>query len=437
MATTLETPRVREPHSGPRGLRVLYIHGCGTFGGASRSLITMIQAFPPGAVQAFVICPSGNVVEFFRQTGAPVLEVRGLSQFDNSWEGYYRGRRWLVLLRELLRVWDTFRGLYRARRWAPFDVVHVNEVLLLLPALLARKLFRAPVVIHVRVVQQTARAQWRRRFVGWFLRRYCDAVVAIDDTVRASLPPGVEAVTVHNGFTPGPPSRRPGVLDGILRPRSEGWLRVASVGNLLALKGVYELIEAARITRERDLKVEFILVGDNGRRVEGAYGKLITALKFARDVRKDVEEFIARHQLQDRFHLVGFTPDVQQIYDNVDVLCFPSRLQGVGRPVFEAGYSRVPSIVAMTEPRPDTFVHGETGLCIPPKDPGALADAILHFHDHRADVRRMGEQAYQLARRNFNSAENARQMLGIYQRLTAEDELGARAAFGARVTEAD
>lgn len=416
MATTLERPRSLGPNSAPAPLRVLYIHGCGTFGGSSRSLITLLQAFPAGTVQPFVVTPSGNVVEFFRQA-SPVVETSGLSEFNNGWEGYYRGRRWLVLLRELLRIPSTIRALRRARRWAPFDLVHVNEIVLLLPAYLARKLFRVPVVMHVRVVQQTQRAKLRARFVGWFLRRCCDAVVAIDDTVRASLPPQVEAVTVHNGFTPGPPSSGPSVLDSFVRPRHEGWLRVAAVGNLLALKGVYELMEAARISKERGLKVEFILVGDNGRRVEGAYGRLITALKFAHDVRQDVADFIARHRLEDRVRLVGFTPAVQQVYDNIDVLCFPSHLQGVGRPVFEAGYSRVPSIVAMSDPRPDTFIHGHTGLCIPPNDPIALADAIQHFHDRRDEVRRMGENAYELARRNFNSAENAAKVLEIYRHL--------------------
>jgi glycosyltransferase involved in cell wall biosynthesis len=397
----------------------------------------MLRAFPPGAVRPVIICPSGNVVDFFRQAGAPVIEVRGFSQFDNTWQGYYRGRRWLVLLREVARVWETIRGLRQARQFGPFDVVHVNEILLLLPVLVARRFFKAPIVMHVRVVQQTKRARWRGRFVGWFLRRYCDAVIAIDDTVRASLPAGVDAVTVHNGFTPEPFTHGPAVLEGALRPRNEGWLRVASVGNLLAIKGIYELLEAARITKQRALNVEFLLVGDNGRRVEGIYGRLATALKFARDVRRDIEEFIARHGLQDRVRLVGFTPDVQQIYENIDVLCFPSRLQGVGRPVFEAGYSKVPSIVAISEPRPDTLVHGETGLGIAPNDPVALADAIQHFHDCRDEVQRMGERAYQLARRNFNSIENARKMLGIYQRLLGRKPLTAPSAVGARAAEGD
>src|SRR5688572_25295195 len=141
----------RGAHCAP--LRVLYIHGCGTFGGASRSLITMIRAFPSGAVQPFIICPAGTAVDFFRETGAPVAVIRRFTQFDNSYEGYYRGRRWLVLLREMASVWDTIRALHQVRKWAPFDLVHVNEILLLLPTLLARRQFRAPVVMHVRLVQ--------------------------------------------------------------------------------------------------------------------------------------------------------------------------------------------------------------------------------------------------------------------------------------------
>jgi hypothetical protein len=62
--------------------------------------------------------------------------------------------------------------------------VHVNEITAVVPAVLAKAIFRAPLVVHVRSVQQTEGIPWRRRFLTYLLQRYADAVIAIDATVR-------------------------------------------------------------------------------------------------------------------------------------------------------------------------------------------------------------------------------------------------------------
>jgi glycosyltransferase involved in cell wall biosynthesis len=92
-------------------------------------------------------------------------------------------------------------------------------------------------------------------------------------------------------------------------------------------------------------------------------------------------------------------------------------LDACGRPVFEAAFSRVPSIVAVSDPKPDTIIDGETGICIPPRDPKALADAVEYFCTQPSEVERMGEAAYRLAMENFDIAANASKMLAIYRHL--------------------
>lgn len=401
-----------------RPIRVLYVHGCGAFSGAARSLITMIQAFPPGTVQPYVISPKGSAAEFFQEIPAPVITTAGLAQFDNGSAGYYRGRRWLILLRELYLVLPTILAFWRARRRWKVDLVHINDVTLLLPMLLASHMLRVPVVAHVRVVQ-SEKAPRRARLVAWFLRRYCHEVVAIDENVRASLPADLDVRIVHNGSAaPASVSTRPGARP-MLPPRREGCLRVATVNNLLPIKGVYEFVNAARTCKERGLQVEFVLAGENTRALGGLRRTLLHALHFARDVRADLEAMIARYELEGWVYLIGFTTEVKQIYEQIDVLCFPSYLRGVGRPVFEAAFSKVPSIVALTDPRPDTFIHGETGLCIPPADAAALADAIEFFYRNPAEIRRMGQCAYELARVSFDSEKNSRKMLATYREILA------------------
>jgi glycosyltransferase involved in cell wall biosynthesis len=147
--------------------------------------------------------------------------------------------------------------------------------------------------------------------------------------------------------------------------------------------------------------------------------RLLRAAGFTHDASEEVRRLVEEHGLSKTVHLLDFTPDIDRVYADIDVLCFPSHLDAVGRPVFEAAFWKVPSIVAVRDPQPDTMVHRETGLCIEPGDPSAIAEAIAHFSHNPSEVARMGEAAYRLALENFDSRKNAARVLEIYRRVLA------------------
>ena len=395
------------------------MHHSGTFGGASRSLLEMIDALPKGTVVPHLITPKGNVAEFAARQGIALIETRGVAQFDCTRFGYYRGVRWLVLLRELWFVPFTVAALFKARaRWKTIQVVHVNDVTALLPIVIGKLLFRTPVVAHVRSVLQTSGMPLRLRLLRGIVRRYVDCIIAIDETVKANLPDGFAATVVHNGFAVDSPLRT-GTAVNLPAVLTRDSFKAAIVGNLMPMKGLHEFIEAARLCARKGLKIDFIIVGENVRKLSGIRGWLLKRLDFARDVKTEIEAFIQSHALSEQVHLVGFMPNIKDVYDRISVLCFPSHLDAAGRPVFEAAFSKVPSIVAIDEPRADTIVDHETGICIKPGDAPALADAIEYFYTRPTEQARMGKCAYELALRNFDIRNNAARVLDIYRKLAA------------------
>ena len=81
--------------------------------------------------------------------------MQGVTQFDCTRFGHYRGWRWLILLRELWYLPFTVWGLFKARRmWPEIDLIHANEVTGILAARLAKALFRKALVVHIRSVQK-------------------------------------------------------------------------------------------------------------------------------------------------------------------------------------------------------------------------------------------------------------------------------------------
>jgi glycosyltransferase involved in cell wall biosynthesis len=399
-----------------RPLRVLYIHHIGPFGGASRSLLEMLLAFPAGAVEPRLLVARGSAADLFEQHGFGALRVPGISRYDTTSYGHYRGLRWLILLRELYLLPPTLLGLWRARRrWRDIDLIHINDVTVLGVGLAAKALFRKPLVVHARSVQKQSGPAIR--LMQRLLERRADAVLAIDETVRASLPPSVPVRVVHNGFSPTPVREASPPVERLRSSLHPGSLRVGMVGTLLALKGVFEFLEAARLVLGQGANVDFVLVGSNTRRLGGRRERLLRQLGFAQDMESGVERFVATYGLGERVHRVEFVADVSSVYESLDVLCFPSHLDAIGRPVIEAAWHSLPSIAAVSEPRADTFVPGETGLQIPARDPQALAQAILRLERNRPQLERMGAAARRLAERNFDSRKNAARVLEIYRAL--------------------
>jgi len=397
-------------------MRVLYVHMTGAFAGGSRSLFEAVRALPKGEVQPLFVAPSGSVHDFFAGIGE-VIDAWGLSQFDNTRYSHYRGLRWLVLLRELAFLPSTFLALRRAhRRWKSVDLIHVNEITGIVPWLMARRLFDAPVVVHTRSVVRSDSSSLRTRWIGSLLRNKADAVIAIDETVRDSLPADLAVEVIHNSFSFQVAAEAGKAYADRLKLRP-GSFKVGFVGNLLRVKGILELIEAARLTREHGVDVEFIIVGGEAGRSGTLRSRILNRMKLGQDVGSEVLGKIAEYGLGDRVHMTGFTADIAPAYACMDVLCFPSHYDAPGRPIFEAAFAGVPSIVAVRAPKPDTLVDGVTGLAIPPHDAVALAGAIALLGADRDRARQMGKAAHDLAASQFLPERNSRKLLAVYQRV--------------------
>jgi glycosyltransferase involved in cell wall biosynthesis len=389
----------------------------GAFAGGCRSLYEVVRALPAGEVEPLFIAPRGSVHGFLSRLGE-AIEARGISQFDNTRYGYYRGLRWLVAIRELAFVPSTIVALLRAyRRWKTVDLIHVNEITGVLPWLIAGRLFNAPVVVHVRSVVRNDTGSFRTRWINRLLRNKANAVIAIDETVRASLPQELPVDVIHNAFSLDSADIADSTFADRLRLKP-GSFKVGFVGNLLRVKGIFELIEAARLTRDQGLDVEFIVVGADAGRSDTLKSRILNELRLGQDVGTEVRAKVDLFRLGDRVHMVGFMANIAQAYACMDVLCFPSYYDAPGRPIFEAAFLKVPSIAAVRKPMPDTLVDRVTGLAIPPHDAEALAKAITTVATDRALAVRMGAAAHQMAISNFLAEQNAAKLLKVYKRVT-------------------
>lgn len=394
-------------------LKILYLHPFATFGGATKSLAELVEALPAKSVIGIVIAPPGVAARSLEKAGLEVLSVRGVPQWDDTRIGHYRGLRWLILLREFAHWLPTVLALRKAAKHGPFDLIHCNEITALLVGILAKRMLNAPLVVHVRSLQRESVGGWVSGLLLKLLRQQADELVAIDEAVRRTLPAELPVKIVHNGLRI--PSELP---EKKLNEKEE--FRVGIIGVLHRFKGVYELLEAALLLRDRGVSVRVIVVGENGHKLSGLFGWLLRKFDFARDVRSELEVFVAKHQLQNVVEFTGFIQDIRPVYGRLDAVCFPSHLDAPGRPVFEAALYGLPTIVAMKEPTADVIIDGETGICISEPTPLAIADAIQCLSSDRERARAMGLKARLLAIGRFDSKICAENMLATYKSVAEE-----------------
>ena len=395
-------------------IRILCVHCAGPFGGSSRSLYEMLSAMPEDEVDLYFLTQAGGVESYFERLGK-VFSVRGLPQFDHGRYSYYRGVRWLVLLRELIYIPFAFFGIFRVwRNVKDIELIHVNDYVGIFTGVLLKYLCKAKLICHVRCLVCTDKNLLRTRLINSLIARYADAVICIDENVRRTISPEIDAEVIHNGMNV---DFRKIYVEEIGVNKFEP-LRVGFVGNLLAQKGVVDLINAAALLKKRDEKVVFHIFGDSAKSHGGLKGLILKLFGLRQDVNQELIEIVEREGLEDIVEFHGFVSDLQAAYTKMDIVCFPSHLDAPGRPVIEAAYFSRPSIVAVENPTPDTLVPGETGVKVAAKSPGQLADVISSFSENRARLVEMGGKAKMLADKFYNQKENSLKVLSIYKKLS-------------------
>ena len=115
----------------------------------------------------------------------------------------------------------------------------------------------------------------------------------------------------------------------------------------------------------------------------------------------------------ERVHLLGRVPDVAAWLRRADVLVHPVRWEGFGLALLEAMLASLPVVATRVSSIPEIVVDGETGLLVPPDDPGALAEAANRV---LADPGTFGERGLSRARAEFSVARMADRTLAIYER---------------------
>jgi glycosyltransferase involved in cell wall biosynthesis len=188
---------------------------------------------------------------------------------------------------------------------------------------------------------------------------------------------------------------------------NQGPVRMLCVASFEEVKGHEYLVEACRILRARGTPFVCDLVGDG-------------------PLRRTVENQIKQANLQEviRIHGARSRPEIARMMSEADIMVLPSvptpsgKREGIPVVLMEAMASELPVVSSELSGIPELVDNGRTGLLAPPRDVGALADALqklLHNSEMRSQMGRLGREK---VLREFNlhrSAKNLSELFAVRQ----------------------
>jgi hypothetical protein len=214
-----------------RAAPILFVHHRPELGGAPESLAYLIRELDRDRFEPHVYCPPGAAADLFRRAGATV-HTGPVAGFTHIWASTYRGRRWLLLVRELARLPSHLRGLSQTLRSADFALVHLNDSPPVAAAWLARRA-GLPVIWHLRSALPETQGPRRSRALRRVIAKLSSRSLAINDDVAASfavgsavVPNAVDVPARTSVFPPTVPSSRRSASSTRPRASTSSWRRL-------------------------------------------------------------------------------------------------------------------------------------------------------------------------------------------------------------------
>jgi glycosyltransferase involved in cell wall biosynthesis len=170
------------------------------------------------------------------------------------------------------------------------------------------------------------------------------------------------------------------------------------IARLFPAKDHATLIDAFKIVVRKVPSAKLLIVGDG-------------------PLRNELEEKVRSLGLTANIRFLGNRRDIPELLKSFDIFVLSSILEGLPIALLEAMASRVPVVSTDVDGNGEVVTQGETGIIVPPRDPGALAAAITELLTDRAKAKQMGENGIHRIHSHFTFEKMIGEYVALYDTL--------------------
>ena len=177
--------------------------------------------------------------------------------------------------------------------------------------------------------------------------------------------------------------------------------RVILIARMLKDKGIYEFFEAFQLLKKKQIKCQFVLVGD------------VDPLNPVSLKRSTLEKWKDKKLIE----WLGWINNIEKVLLQTDILCLPSYREGLPKSLVEGAAFGLPLVATDTVGCREVVIDGYNGFLVPIKDSEKLAVAIEKLILDSSLRKSMGRESFKMAAKKFSSTIINSSTLKVYNEL--------------------
>lgn len=290
------------------------------------------------------------------------------------------------------------------------NVVHLNSTKAGVVGALAARFARAPKIIFTAHgwAFNEERPEWQRltfKFFSWIIAILSHKTIAVSDAVKNDAKNWLfvshKIFVIKNGIKEPEFYQR---LDARTRIKAmvgtiipEDAFIVGTVAELHKSKGLHYAIEALAKLIPENPSLYYFILGSG-------------------EEKERLEALVELHKLQGRVFLLGFVDDAARFLPAFDAFLFPSITEGLGLVLLEAGLAGLPVVASRVGGISEVIENEKTGLLVPPRNPDAIASAIIKLFKSQSTRSMLGVALHGKILYNFSFKRVMTETADLYMR---------------------
>jgi len=380
-------------------MRVLHFLPGNTVGGISIQTLDVSETLNNQGFENVIVTPEecGEFLEMASERGIETAELPYfLPKHFDSVRAATWNLRWLATYpASVLRIRRHFRE-------QDPDIVHLNGLMMLQPAL-AAKLEEISVVWYL--VSDNIYPDWLVRAVIPFVNHVADEIVLISESNREFYMQQGKDVSVIPG----------GIDTSQLAPREVNETAVAELKDRYGI-GPDDMV-VVTLAKTHPMKGQKYAVEAISRMDRDDITYLIVGPERDKEYTDELRAMIQSYGLEERVHITGFVDEKTTALGVADVFLLPSLGEGTPLAIMEAMAMGVPTIATSVGGVPNMLDNGDAGQLVPPSDPDSIAKAIEAYISSPELMRRHSKRASELAETEFSIQNISDKYGSVYRSL--------------------
>lgn len=360
-------------------LSTLHIDEPLTWRGGQAQVLNLLRGLKGASIRAELVTQPGSVLG--EKAGAFGINIHPLRM---------RGEADLLAARRINRI----------IRSGGFKIVHMHTAHAHMIGCLACALNPDPICVVSRRVDFPVKKH-PLSLSGIKYKFRVDHYIAISAAIRDVLISGgvkpEKISVVHSGVEPpkapeSPPDIR---AEFGLSPTSKV---IGTVGALVDHKGYRYLIEAAPTVLKMFPEAKFLIIGDG-------------------ELRGELEELASQQRVENDVIFAGFRPGARALLEQFDIFAASSHMEGLNTSIIDAIMMGKPVVATSAGGIPEIIEHEKNGLLVPPRNPRALAEAIVDLLAHPEKAEKLALAGRKTATSRFTADHMAQGVIAVYKEL--------------------